>query len=121
MQEKPKETPREKSEVGQRTLLVGELYNGGETVQSLVAKYQVTNQTILDHLTRFVQAGNTLRMGDDLEALTNATPDQKQAVFAAFDEVGTILLKPVFERLDGALNYDDLKVLRLMYQALGRG
>ena len=121
VQEKPKEALREKSEVGQRTLLVGELYNGGETVQSLVAKYQVTNQTILDHLTRFVQAGNTLRMGDDLEDLTNATPDQKQAVFAAFDEVGTILLKPVFERLDGALNYDDLKVLRLMYQALGRG
>lgn len=119
--EKPKEMRREKSEVGQRTLLIGELYNGGETVPSLMGRYQVTSQTILDHLTRFVMAGNPLRMGDDLAALTNATPDQKQAVFTVFDEVGTTLLKPVFDRLEGALNYDDLKVLRLMYQALGRG
>lgn len=115
IREKPKEKQREKSEVGQRTLLVGELYNGGETVQSLMAKYQVTSQTILDHLARFVMAGNALRKGDDLETLTSVSAEQKQAVFAAFDEVGTAMLKPVFDKMGGALNYDDLKVLRLVY------
>lgn len=115
IREKSKEKQREKSEVGQRTLLVGELYNGDETVQSLMAKYQVTSQTILDHLARFVMAGNALRKGDDLEALTSVSAEQKQAVFAAFDEVGTAMLKPVFDKMGGALNYDDLKVLRLVY------
>jgi ATP-dependent DNA helicase RecQ len=115
IREKPKEKQREKSEVGQRTLLVGELYNGGETVQSLMAKYQVTSQTILDHLARFVMAGNALRKGDELETLTSVSVEQKQAVFAAFDEVGTAMLKPVFDKMGGALNYDDLKVLRLVY------
>jgi ATP-dependent DNA helicase RecQ len=115
IREKPKEKQREKSEVGQRTLLVGELYNGGETVQSLMAKYQVTSQTILDHLARFVMAGNALRKGDELEALTSVSAEQKQAVFAAFDEVGTAMLKPVFDKMGGTLNYDDLKVLRLVY------
>ncbi|HND49639.1 MAG TPA: DNA helicase RecQ, partial [Anaerolineales bacterium] len=88
LHEKPKGKQQEKSEVGQRTLLIGELYNGGETVQSLMAKYQVTSQTILDHLTRFVVAGKTLQHVTDLEAMTSASEAQKQAVFAAFDEVG---------------------------------
>ena len=115
LHEKPKGKQQEKSEVGQRTLLIGELYNGGETVQSLMAKYQVTSQTILDHLTRFVVAGKTLQHVTDLEAMTSASEAQKQAVFAAFDEVGTAMLKPVFDKLNGTMNYDDLKVLRLIY------
>jgi hypothetical protein len=44
----------------------------------------------------------------------------KQAAFSAFDEVGTAMLKPVFDKMNGELNYEDLKVLRLMYLA-GRG
>ena len=115
LHEKPKGKQQEKSEVGQRTLLIGELYNGGETVQSLMAKYQVTSQTILDHLTRFVAAGNALQHVTGLEAMTSASEAQKQAVFAAFDEVGTAMLKPVFDKLNGTMNYDDLKVLRLIY------
>ncbi|HMV29384.1 MAG TPA: DNA helicase RecQ, partial [Anaerolineales bacterium] len=109
LHEKPKGKQQEKSEVGQRTLLIGELYNGGETVQSLMAKYQVTSQTILDHLTRFVAAGNALQHVTGLEAMTSASEAQKQAVFVAFDEVGTAMLKPVFDKLNGTMNYDDLK------------
>jgi len=120
LSEKPKEVRREKSDSGRRYVLIGELYNGGETVQSLVARYQVTNQTILDYLSRFVMAGNELRSGDDLKTLVSVSLEQAQAVFAVFDEVGTAMLKPVFDKLNGALNYDDLKVLRLMYLA-GQG
>ena len=113
--EKPKEAPRDKSDAGRRYVLIGELYNGGETVQSLMARFQVTSQTILDHLMRFVMAGNQLRNGADLEALISVSPEQKQAVFTAFDEVGTAMLKPVLDKLSGAVNYDNLKVLRLIY------
>jgi ATP-dependent DNA helicase RecQ len=94
---------------------VSEAYNAGETVQSLMERYHVTAGTILEHLTRYIAAGKTLRSGDDLAALTSVTPEQKQAAFAAFDELGTTFLKPVYDRLHGALNYDDLKILRLLY------
>jgi hypothetical protein len=33
----------------------------------------------------------------------------------AFDEFGPERLKPVFEKLEGRVNYDELKILRLMY------
>jgi len=36
-------------------------------------------------------------------------------VFKAFDQVGSDMLKPVHEKLNGAVNYDELKILRLCY------
>ena len=115
LRETPRESPREKSDSNRRYVLVAEAYNGGETVQSLMERYHVTAGTILDHLTRYLAAGNKLRNGADLDSFTSATPEQQLAAFAAFDELGTVFLKPVFDKLNGALSYDDLKVLRLLY------
>ncbi len=78
---------------------------------------QVQAGTILDHLARFVAAGNKLRSGEDLQAMVSASPDQQEAVFRAFEALGTTFLKPVFEKLNGKLSYDELKVLRLVYLA----
>jgi ATP-dependent DNA helicase RecQ len=111
----PKEAPREKSDTNRRYVIVSEAYNSGETLQSLTERYHVTASTILDHLARYLAAGNKLRNGEDLQALTAVTPDQQQAAFAAFDELSPTFLKPVFDKLDGALSYDDLKILRMLY------
>ena len=78
-------------------------------------RHQVTKGTILEHLTKFVMADNKLRTGADLQSLTSATPEQQQAAFAAFNELSPTLLKPIRDRLNGALSYDDLKILRLLY------
>ena len=75
----------------------------------------VTANTILDHLNKYLLAGNTLRNGEDLQSLVSATPDQQLATFAAFDELDTTYLKPVFDKLNGTLNYDELKILRMLY------
>jgi hypothetical protein len=56
-----------------------------------------------------------LRNGEDLHKLASATPEQQRAAFNAFDELGTTYLKPVFEQLNGEVNYDELKILRLIY------
>ena len=115
----PSPSPKGKgeSELGERTRLVAEAFNEGATIQTLMERHQVTQGTILEHLTKFVMAGNKLRNGSDLQAATSATPEQQQAAFAAFDELGTMYLKPVYDKLNGALNYDALKILRLMYLA----
>lgn len=75
----------------------------------------VTKGTILDHLTKYALAGNKLRNGGDLQEATSATPEQQQIAFAVFNEHSTMYLKPVFDALNGALNYDELKILRLLY------
>jgi hypothetical protein len=115
LQENPKTPTREKSDANRRYVLVSEAYNAGETVQSLMERYRVTAGTILEHLGRYLAAGNRLRKGEDLQALTAVTPEQQKAAFAAFDELSPTFLKPVFDRLHGELNYDDLKILRMLY------
>jgi ATP-dependent DNA helicase RecQ len=115
LKEVRKTSSRDKSDSGRRYAIVGEAYNAGETVQGLMKRYQVTAGTILDHLTRYVLAGNSLRSGSDLQALTSATPEQRESAFAAFDELSPDFLKPVYDKLNGLLNYDDLKILRTLY------
>ena len=115
LNEKRKEAPREKSDANRRYVIVAEAFNTGETVEDLMRKYGVMVGTILDHLSRYLAAGNTLRKDSDLQSLVSSTPDQQQAVFAAFDEIGPLTLRPIFDKLSGALTYDELKVLRLLY------
>ena len=104
-----------KLQVSQCLRLVAEAYDSGETIQGLMERYRVTQGTILGHLTRYLSAGNTLRKGEDLQELTSVAPEQKQAILAAFDELSPTFLKPVYEKLNGELNYDELKILRMLY------
>ena len=115
LKEKPKDNPRDKSDANRRYVLVAEAYNAGETVQRLMERYHVTTGTILDHLMRHLATGSKLRYGDDLQALVSATPEQQQAAFEAFEELSSTFLKPIYDKLNGTLNYDDLKILRMLY------
>jgi ATP-dependent DNA helicase RecQ len=115
LQEKAKEEPREKSDASRRYVIVAEAFNRGSSVEELMRQYGVTVGTILDHLSRYHAAGNALRKDSDLQSFSSASPDLQQAVFAAFDDLSSTYLKPVYDRLNGALNYNELKILRLMY------
>ena len=112
----PSPSPSGRGEsLGERTRIVGESFNEGATIQTLMERQGVTKGTILDHLTKYALAGNKLRNGGDLQEATSATPEQQQIAFAVFNEHSTMYLKPVFDALNGALNYDELKILRLLY------
>jgi hypothetical protein len=41
--------------------------------------------------------------------------DQQATAFKVFIELGTALLKPVFDKFIGVLNYDELKIVRICY------
>jgi len=106
---------RGEGEIGERTRVVGDAYNDGESVADLMKAYNVAANTILDHLFKYVVAGNSLRKDHDLQALVSATPDQQQVALATFGELGTNFLKPVYDKLNGALTYDELKILRMLF------
>jgi ATP-dependent DNA helicase RecQ len=121
LKENRKESIRDKSDSSRRYVIVAEAYNSGETIQNLMERYHVTVGTILDHLARYLAAGNKLRTGEDLQSLTSATLEQQQAVFTAFDEFSPTFLKPVYDKLNGILNYNDLKILRMLYLVSRQG
>jgi len=119
--EKRKGASRDKSDTNRRYFIVGEAYNAGDSIESLMERYHVTAGTILDHLTRYLSAGNSLRKGEDLQEWTSTTPEQQEAVFSAFDELSPTYLKPVYDQLNGEINYDELKILRMLYMISQQG
>ena len=106
---------RPKNDSGGRTTMIGEAFNSGESIQNLMKQYQVQRGTIVNHLVKFVAAGNALQNSSALSSLTSVPSDKRQIVMQAFDELGTDFLRPVFDQLGGTINYDELKVLRLLY------
>ncbi len=126
LQERPRlrassEGKGDRGEGSRRFVAVGEAYNEGESIEDLMAAYAVTVGTILDHLMRYAAAGNRLRDGDDLRAMITTPVDKQEAALAAFNELGAAYLKPVFDKLEGGVNYDELKLLRLVYLASQAG
>ena len=81
-------------------------------------RFGVSQGTILDHLLRFMQAGNKLRKCDDLLELSRLAPEQQDQVVAAFAELGADRLKPVFDSFTGTINYDEIKLIRVYYTSL---
>lgn len=95
-------------------ILIGEAYNAGASIQDLMEQFGVQQGTILNHLSKYILEGYSLRSSDFL-ALPDLPEDLLQKVMGAFKALGTEYLKPIYEELDGAVNYDDLKLLRLYY------
>lgn len=97
-----------------RYLVVGELFNEGESIKALAARFQVREGRIVSNLMRFVRDGNTLRNGYGFHELVSAPEAQQKAAMQAFEELGTEFLKPVYERLEETVSYDDLRIIRLI-------
>ena len=114
IQEKEKQNVREKSDKGRRYMIVGEMYNAGESIENLSKRYQVQPSTILNHLARYAKAGHPLKNGSDLRVQTSLSPELQEKTLRAFAEHGTDFLRPVFDALGERVSYDDLKIMRLI-------
>ena len=98
-----------------RHVVIGNAYNDGKDIDQIMATYSIKQQTVVDHLFKFACDGNRLRP-DGLTALTDAIPlETLEAALTAFDRHGTDFLRPVFEAVNGAIDYDGLKLIRLYY------
>ena len=100
-----------------RHVLVAEAYNQGTSIQELVENYRVQTATILEHLTRYALEGHSLRAGNDLLALPTLPDKLQKTVLDAFQELGAEALRPVFDRMNGTVNFNELKSLRLVFLA----
>jgi ATP-dependent DNA helicase RecQ len=98
-----------------RYVLVGEAYNRGDSIQALMEQFGVQRGTILEHLSKYALEGNPLRDGADLSGSVDLPEEQQQAALRAFEALGAKYLRPVFDRLNGSVSYDDLKILRLIF------
>ena len=120
IEERIKSTRRDKKKrppsiAKKRHEIIGEGFNAGQSFSGIMKDFSIKRATVLDHLYRYFQDGNSIIESDELIALSTVTPEQKQFIFDRFDEFGIERLKPAFDSLGGEVDYEELKILRLYY------
>ena len=98
-----------------RHVVIGELFNTGQTVGKIMEDFNIKRDTVLNHLFRYFQEGNGIIESDDLLSLSTVSSEQKEFVLNKFEEFGIERLKPALDALGGEIDYEELKILRLYY------
>jgi ATP-dependent DNA helicase RecQ len=101
---------------GKKHHRVGEEYNSGKTIDHLAEQFGVKKVTILSNLKKYLDEGNSLDP-DNILAASGLSERKKDEVFAVMEKVGPELLKPIYEDLNKAVDYNELRILQLAYIA----
>ena len=109
-------TAAKKATSGKKHEQVGMAFNDGQSIALLSEEHGVKVMTILKHLTDYLNDGEALRLEGIVEA-SGLSARQQDQVMQAFKKVGPELLKPVYEKLNKAIGYDELRIMQLYYLA----
>jgi len=99
----------------QRANFAWEQFQDGKSLADIAAELGSTQRTVLTYLRKAFETGKPLRE-DGLKEAGQLSPLDEQRVQAAFEELGDAYLKPVFEALNGCVDYDQLQLWRLIFQ-----
>ena len=105
-------SPISPSKAPKRYVFIGEAYNSGQSVEKIMADFNIKQITVINHLLKYLLEGNIVR-SDGLLTLSKIPPDKMPLVIKAFKRLGTEFLKPVFDAFDGDISYDELHAVRL--------
>ena len=97
-----------------RTHTVGNALNQGMSLAELMESINVRPSTVFSHLEKYVRGGYELP-AETLRAASTLDAAQQARVLDVYGEVGTEFLRPVHDALEGAVDWDDLKLMRLVY------
>lgn len=116
LEERPRpvtDAPRRLRAGKSRSDEVSEAFAAGQSITELMEAHNVKRQTIISHLDKFVQGGETVAV-ERLRAESVLPIAVQKRVLAAFCEHGTDFLRPIFEALNGEVSYDELHLLRII-------
>lgn len=92
---------------------IGELFARGESVEAIASRCGIQRGTVVQYLQRFCEAGAKLDPAH-LLAQSRLSEADRRRVMREFARLGTTWLTPVYEALGGAVEYDELHLLRLV-------
>lgn len=105
-----------KTSSGKKHEEIGEAFQQGGSVEDLAEEHGVKVATILSHLKKWLDEGNSVDSGRIL--MVSELSERKQhEVFKTFDRVGADILKQAYEELNKSVDYNELRILQLAYQA----
>lgn len=115
-QEKTLQKKKEELSKVEKYQRIGEAFNNGKSIGHLAEQYGVKDVTIVKHLKTYLEDGNELRPEGIVEASSLSTR-KRDEVLEVFEEVAPHMLRPIYNKLDKAVGYDELRVMQLYYLA----
>ncbi|MBI4138004.1 MAG: AAA family ATPase [Candidatus Wildermuthbacteria bacterium] len=104
-------TPKTKKLSTEKETLM--LWNQGKTVEEIAAARGIKQKTAFDHIEKLAAKGDIPKT--DLARLLNPALSVALAeIHAAFQDLDTTKLSPVYEKLFGEYSYEDLRIARMM-------
>jgi len=100
-----------------RHIEIGEMYGEVKSVKTIAEQRDVKESTVITNLEKYIKDGYSI----DPSGLKPLLPDDTEimeTILSMLSEHGTDYLKPVFESMNGKVDYETLKVCRLYYLAL---
>jgi ATP-dependent DNA helicase RecQ len=97
-----------------RYKLVGDAYNTGHSVEEIVRIYRMKQENVIACLLKYLKNGHSLR-SDGLLSLSALSPEQQAQVMQAFSRLGAEHLGPVYNDLNGRVDYKELSILQLYF------
>ena len=92
--------------------LAGNRFNNGANVEELSSIFNVSEETIFTYLYKYLQDGYTFNPDLILNYSTLDTISQKLLI-ENFRELGTDYLAPIYHKINGTINYREIKIMRL--------
>ncbi len=102
---------KRKSSSTKKYLEVGQKFNSGMSISEISAEDNVLESTIIQHLIRFKNEGNTLNR----KIAVDLPPEIIENIEKALSKSQDGRLKPIFEKFDGKYSYDTIKKILLNF------
>lgn len=95
---------------------VGRMFRNETSVEAIASHFDVKEGTVISNLIKYVKAGETIPAEHILE-ISNLDKAELQDVRQAFEKHGHEILRPVFDEMNEAVSYDELRVVQLYLMA----
>jgi ATP-dependent DNA helicase RecQ len=117
IEEKPKAALKRtviKSGKSKRYEKVAEMFNNGKSVDDLANELSVKEDTVIEHIYKFLLDGNEIKQKAPVSHL-ELNDNQYNRLIESFKKHGYERLKPIFEDLAETFSYSELRYLRLHF------
>jgi ATP-dependent DNA helicase RecQ len=107
--------PRKKTNtISAKSIEIGKLFNKGQAISSIARAFAIKEGTVIDHLKKCV-SGEFALDTKRLIAASHLSTEMQNRVMDLFETIGHNKLRPIFDELNGAVNYNELNILRMYY------
>ena len=107
----------ETRKVSPRSIAIGKLFNKGQSIDSLMEAFSVKKDTIISHL-QYCMNNDLAINSEKILSESNLSTEMQNKIMDLYEKIGDERLKPIYEELNGTVDYEELKLIRIYYWCL---